>query len=93
MFHYALRPHGFLLLGNSETIREFTDLFHIADRKHKFFARIDNHAVRAIGFTPRMLLPDTAIEGTVPAAVENWETSNYSGPRTGLYWRAMDPPE
>src|SRR6476661_2067856 len=36
-FHYALRPNGFLLLGNSETIREFTDLFHIADRKHKFF--------------------------------------------------------
>jgi two-component system CheB/CheR fusion protein len=26
-FHYALRPNGFLLLGASETIREFTDVF------------------------------------------------------------------
>jgi len=38
-FHYALRPNGYLLLGTSETIREFTALFHSLDRKHKFFAR------------------------------------------------------
>ncbi len=38
-FHYALRPHGFLLLGGSETIREFADLFATEDRTHKLFTK------------------------------------------------------
>jgi two-component system CheB/CheR fusion protein len=38
-FHYALRPDGFLILGTSETIREFTDLFVLTDRKHKIYSR------------------------------------------------------
>ncbi len=39
MFHYALRQGGYLILGTSETIREFTDLFTLADRKYKFYSR------------------------------------------------------
>src|ERR1051325_4004321 len=35
IFHYALRPNGYLLLGSSETIGNFTDLFTNVDRKHK----------------------------------------------------------
>ena len=27
LFHYSLNPGGFLLLGNAETIGEFTNLF------------------------------------------------------------------
>ena len=38
-FHYALRPGGFLLLGASESIGGFTDLFEPVDRKHKIFSR------------------------------------------------------
>src|SRR5215212_2999180 len=32
IFHYALRPHGYLLLGSSETIGNFAELFSIVDR-------------------------------------------------------------
>jgi two-component system, chemotaxis family, CheB/CheR fusion protein len=39
MFHYALRPNGVLLLGSSETIGAFGDLFAPIDRKHKIYAR------------------------------------------------------
>jgi two-component system CheB/CheR fusion protein len=39
LFHYALRPGGFLLLGTSETIGEFTDLFVPRERKLKVFQR------------------------------------------------------
>lgn len=39
LFHYALNPNGFLFLGSSETIGEFTELFTTVDRKHKFYQR------------------------------------------------------
>jgi two-component system CheB/CheR fusion protein len=39
LFHYALRPDGVLLLGSSETIGTFGDLFSPVDRKHKIYAR------------------------------------------------------
>jgi two-component system, chemotaxis family, CheB/CheR fusion protein len=39
IFHYALKPKGFLLLGSSESIGESAHLFELADRKHKIYAR------------------------------------------------------
>ena len=36
-FHYALKPHGYLLLGASESVAGFTNLFEPVDRKHKIF--------------------------------------------------------
>ena len=38
-FHYALKPEGFLLLGASESIGGFTDLFEPVDKKHKIYSR------------------------------------------------------
>ena len=38
-FHYALKPQGFLILGASESIGGFTDLFEPVDRKHKIFSK------------------------------------------------------
>jgi two-component system CheB/CheR fusion protein len=38
-FHYALKPEGFLLLGASESIGGFTDLFEPIDKKHKIYSR------------------------------------------------------
>jgi two-component system CheB/CheR fusion protein len=39
IFHYALKQDGFLFLGNSETIGEFTDMFEVLDKKWKLFSR------------------------------------------------------
>ena len=38
-FHYTLNPGGFLQLGTSETIGEFTDLFASVDSKWKVYQR------------------------------------------------------
>jgi len=38
-FHYALKPEGYLLLGASESIGSFTDLFESADKKHKIYSK------------------------------------------------------
>lgn len=39
MFHYGLRPSGFLLLGSAETVGEFSSLFHLVNRAHKIYAK------------------------------------------------------
>ena len=39
-FHYALEPGGFLLLGMSETLRDFEDWFVAVDRKNKFYTKV-----------------------------------------------------
>ncbi|MCI0656185.1 MAG: ATPase, partial [Acidobacteria bacterium] len=39
IFHYALQPHGFLMLGSSETVGSFTQQFRLVDKKNKIYAR------------------------------------------------------
>jgi two-component system CheB/CheR fusion protein len=39
VFHYALKPHGFLMLGEAETVGGQGDLFTAVDRKRKLYAR------------------------------------------------------
>lgn len=39
LFHYALKPGGCLMLGNSETPGEFSDLFAAADKKMRVYQR------------------------------------------------------
>lgn len=43
-FHYALKPGGFLLLGGSETIGGFANLFRLVDRKHKIYGKTQTAA-------------------------------------------------
>lgn len=38
-FHYALRPGGYLMLGSSESLRGFPELFSVLDKPHKVFKR------------------------------------------------------
>ena len=38
-FHYALNPGGFLLLGASETIGVFTDLFGVVDQNRRIYCK------------------------------------------------------
>jgi two-component system, chemotaxis family, CheB/CheR fusion protein len=42
MFHYALKPDGFLVLGSSESVGSFSDFFETIDRKCKIFAKKEN---------------------------------------------------
>ena len=39
LFHYALNSGGFLVLGSSESVGEFSDLFSTVDRNAKIFRR------------------------------------------------------
>ena len=52
-FYYALKPRGFLMLGPSESLGSFEDLFTLIDKKHKIYqkkrstARVVAHFIRS----------------------------------------------
>ena len=59
LFHFALKPDGFLWLGSSESIGTFSHLFQAKDAKHRIYAKI--HGPRpAIG--PRLAAPSPSWE-------------------------------
>jgi len=42
VFHFALKPHGYLFLGTSENVTQHTDLFTAVDKKYRIFQRRDH---------------------------------------------------
>ncbi len=44
IFHYALRPDGFLLLGPSETVGQASNLFDLLDKQHRIYTRVSTAA-------------------------------------------------
>ena len=42
LFHYALKPRGILILGTSETVGQFTDLFSVEEKKLKVYSRLES---------------------------------------------------
>ncbi|MDQ6699055.1 MAG: hypothetical protein M3Z36_02580, partial [Acidobacteriota bacterium] len=39
ILHYALKPNGFLMLGNAESVGTFSDLFGLVESKHKLYSK------------------------------------------------------
>jgi two-component system, chemotaxis family, CheB/CheR fusion protein len=52
LFHYALKPSGFLMLGASETVGGYVDLFNLAERKAKIYSKKATHLRPAVTFGP-----------------------------------------
>jgi two-component system, chemotaxis family, CheB/CheR fusion protein len=59
-FYYALKPRGCLMLGPSESLGSFEDLFTLVDKKHKIYqkkrstARVATHFIGSEYTVPRM---------------------------------------
>jgi two-component system, chemotaxis family, CheB/CheR fusion protein len=59
IFHYALKPDGFLMLGGSETAGHQADLFSLVDKKHRIYRKKPDSPLPAMQFP---------LEGGAPAA-------------------------
>lgn len=74
LFHYALNPGGFLFLGTSETVGEFSDLFAPLDRKLKLYKRKDSlHGMAQSSlcrFLPQLAVSDTAFSRLIPKVLD-----------------------
>jgi two-component system CheB/CheR fusion protein len=66
IFHYALRPSGWLVLGSSESIGGFTNLFVPMDKRYKIYQRRSAAAEIAVKFPP--LEPGGPLETTTEGA-------------------------
>jgi two-component system CheB/CheR fusion protein len=74
LFHYALRPTGFLMLGTSETVT-FPELFTEIDREHRIYSR------RETAHTPYHFRSGSgeafggryASKAGMPSAAESWD--------------------
>jgi two-component system CheB/CheR fusion protein len=65
LLHYALKPAGFLWLGNSESIGSYGDLFEAVDAKHKIYAK--KPSVHRVTFRPAAGTPrDRDLSGPAP---------------------------
>ena len=56
VFHYALRPGGYLFLGGSENLTRHSELFNPIDKRYRIFQRRDN-ATNLGGFS--LVMPGT----------------------------------
>ncbi len=50
LFHYVLAPGGYLVLGPSENLAAYPELFRVVDKDHRIFQRLDALAVPATVF-------------------------------------------
>lgn len=67
LFHYALRPSGYLFLGLSENVSRHSELLRPVDRKSRIFQRRDIVARRALS-PLRQFLPQGNHRDRVPAS-------------------------
>ena len=92
MFQYALKPGGFLFLGNSESISAYSDAFTVEDRKHRIFVR-KPAALRVSRIPPGHR---TSRESRAPSSAKSCraECGNRfpEGSRRGCCWSSMRRP-
>jgi two-component system CheB/CheR fusion protein len=77
ILHYSLNPGGFLLLGASETIGPWTELFVPADPKHRIYVKKPASTPPPLDFTSSRLIAEGA--GRVPGQKD-----------TGAMWSALE---
>ena len=102
-FHFALQPHGYLMLGRSETLLDSPDFFSLSNKVHKFYERKATHADVSVelmgrGFAqeqPRRPVPapfgakDRAVDGELEKTAERIVLSEY-GPAWVVVNKSLD---
>lgn len=74
LFHYALKPHGFLLLGNNESVGTLSHLFSLDDRANKIYSKVSTAIRQPVAFaTPRQISGGQPGAGFRPQAVRAQE--------------------
>jgi two-component system CheB/CheR fusion protein len=72
-FHYALKSDGFLLLGSSESIGAYAELFNIVDKPHKIYRKLPG--VAHLQFHPADAMPTTRDIAHAPAGAASVDAS------------------
>jgi two-component system CheB/CheR fusion protein len=78
MFHSSLNPAGFLMLGTSETVGTFTDLFGLIDKKYKIYRKKSALAHVKLDFLPPRFPREhkPLVKGPIKTEEEAWNKQN-----------------
>ncbi|PYI86208.1 MAG: histidine kinase [Verrucomicrobia bacterium] len=68
VFHYALQPNGFLLLGPAEGIGGFSDLFTQVDKKQRLYVKTSPLAQPEVAFSAKVFDEQTPALTAAPPA-------------------------
>lgn len=74
-FHYSLESDGYLLLGMSESLRDYSDFFNAFDRKNKIYSKIGGVISSAHRFPQAFtanLLPSSMRIGDFSSSSDGW---------------------
>jgi two-component system, chemotaxis family, CheB/CheR fusion protein len=66
LFHYALKPNGFLVLGSSESVGAFPESFETIDRKYKIYSKKGTSSRLNLDSLPESLTRDLATRPRIP---------------------------
>src|SRR5437867_1238460 len=55
VFHYSLKPEGFLVLGDFETVGEFENIFKVANKRFKIYSKRPVVAPKPLDFSRRYI--------------------------------------
>jgi two-component system, chemotaxis family, CheB/CheR fusion protein len=72
MFHYGLMPTGFLLLGTSETVGEFSNLFTLVDQKYKIYEKQPS----SLGWSMDLIDSSAPLEISSPEPIVSGQNRN-----------------
>ena len=93
VFHYALNPDGYLMLGTSESVGGYADLFALVDKKHKIYVK------KATALRPGSRLAPHGngepscriVQYAADACRSENPAQTCKSKSIGLFWRAIPP--
>jgi two-component system CheB/CheR fusion protein len=93
MFHFSLNPGGFLMLGASETVGAFTELFGLLDKKFKIYRKKSALAPVTLDFLPPRFPRERKefLQGPVKRVEEAWSKENLFSDADRLILRRFAP--
>ena len=75
VFHYALNPSGFLVLGQAETVGAQATLFSLADKKFRIHRKKESSALLSMTFPVDYSVAGLPRKKTPPCASRNSKLS------------------
>src|SRR2546421_2016142 len=92
MFHYALKPTGFLLLGAAESIGGGGDMFATGDKRHRLYMRKNAYVRTEMPFSPAEPTRPVAGDQRSAAAHTQRTISNVQTDANRLILERFSPP-
>jgi two-component system CheB/CheR fusion protein len=72
--HYALKPDGYLMLGESESLGSYVDQFALIDKKNKIYQKKKSSSMAAAGLFTRVIDMDYSFRNSGQAKLPKSET-------------------